>query len=1002
MKKITLSFLFAVSICSVMNAQVYVDKTATGANDGTSWTDAYTNLTTAITNTGSGQIWVKAGTYFPGNPGQNMTTFLMKNNVEIYGGFNGTESAINQRDPGVNVTILSGDLDQSGTFNPADAFHVVTTGNTGSSALLDGFVISDGNAFGAGDNALGGGIYCKPPGPSGAFAPRIINCDIRHNKANSNGGGMYIECQGFSGGSSGPSIFNCKFHDNNAQSEGGAIFVVASGLSNYAIPNIENCLFFNNSAAGTGHHISAHCNSSGEVHPLVVGCTFAGNASGDELYYGASGINGTFDIRNSILYNQDLGSDDVFQVENSVVTSSAVVVGSGNASFDPLFKNPATFDFHLSCQSPAINNGSNAWVNVATELGGNPRTVGGTVDQGAYETNYTIPAVVANTTQSVVCGSQSITLTGSGAVFYMWDNGVSNGIPFIPSATTTYIVTGTDADGCTNTDALTINVYSLPGVIGNATLYSVCDGVSTTLTGSGAVSYIWTGGVTDGVPFTPLSTDTYTVTGTDVNGCMATSTLTVNVFPLPAVTANTTADPICEGASVTLTGSGDPATYTWDNSVIDGTPFNPAFTTLYTLTATDGNGCENTAGVTITVNPNPTMSPLSDLTLCETDSFALNANVSGGTFPYVYLWQDGVSNPISTANTDYFTPSATDTYFFQATDVNGCVVADNMVATVDASNTIGGTVYVGAGVELTDGNVYLIRFIPQDMVFDTIATYTLSASGAYSFPAAAFGNYLVKVIPDTLLFPTLLPTYYGDKFQWDSATVVTHNCAVDFSADINMIALLGGTGSGSISGFILEDVGFDTRWNGANHVMVPGGPLKGIDVKLGKNPAGGIQARTMSDSLGHYGFYDLPDDSYRIYVDIPGLPMDSFYVVNINSVTDTAINLNYYADSNSVYPILPTAVGLPTHKYTAANFDVFPNPAKNYTSIRFEVAGQHTATIRLLDITGKAIHTTRLNNLPKGKHEYQLNFADRELQSGIYFIEVQSGAGVKVNKLVVE
>ncbi|NOQ75348.1 MAG: hypothetical protein GQ574_25280, partial [Crocinitomix sp.] len=123
-----------------------------------------------------------------------------------------------------------------------------------------------------------------------------------------------------------------------------------------------------------------------------------------------------------------------------------------------------------------------------------------------------------------LCAGESITLSGSGAGIggtYVWDGGITDGVAFTPGATATYTVTGTDANGCVGTDAVTITVNPLP-IIDAGADDAICTGESVTLTGSGAGiggTYVWDGGVSDGVAFTPAATATYTVTGTDANGC---------------------------------------------------------------------------------------------------------------------------------------------------------------------------------------------------------------------------------------------------------------------------------------------------------------------------------------------------------------------------------------------------------------------------------------------------------------------------------------------------
>ena len=146
-------------------------------------------------------------------------------------------------------------------------------------------------------------------------------------------------------------------------------------------------------------------------------------------------------------------------------------------------------------------------------------------------TENSLPTVYAGVDMTV-CEGTAVTLSGSGAMIYTWDNSVTDGTPFTPLSTTTYTVTGTNGNGCTNTDQVVVTVNALPTVNAGAD-QTVCAGTSVTLSGSGnATSYLWDNGVTDGTPFTPTNTTTYTVIGTDANGCTNTDTVLVTVNAL--------------------------------------------------------------------------------------------------------------------------------------------------------------------------------------------------------------------------------------------------------------------------------------------------------------------------------------------------------------------------------------------------------------------------------------------------------------------------------------
>ncbi len=189
----------------------YVKWNANGANNGTSWMDAYTNLQSALAAAISGdEIWVAAGTYKPTTGIDRTVSFTLKIGVAIYGGFIGTETALDQRDAAANVTMLSGDIGVQGN-NSDNSYHVVVGNNTNTTAVLDGFIITDGNANGTPPFNNGGGGMLNDGG-----SPRLTNVTIRHNSAEVGGG--------IANWNSNPVLVNITFIDNTASALGGGLY----------------------------------------------------------------------------------------------------------------------------------------------------------------------------------------------------------------------------------------------------------------------------------------------------------------------------------------------------------------------------------------------------------------------------------------------------------------------------------------------------------------------------------------------------------------------------------------------------------------------------------------------------------------------------------------------------------------------------------------------------------------------------------------------------------
>ncbi|MFH2094318.1 MAG: hypothetical protein ABIJ16_01355, partial [Bacteroidota bacterium] len=291
-----------------------------------------------------------------------------------------------------------------------------------------------------------------------------------------------------------------------------------------------------------------------------------------------------------------------------------------------------------------------------------------------------------------VCDGESVTLTATGGVSYNWDNGIDQGVPFVPTATTTYTVTVTDLNGCTNTDAAIVTVNPLP-VADAGINQDICYGTSATLTATGGGTYYWsTTETTASIIVSPTSTETFFVTVTNAFGCTDVDDVTINVNPLPIPDAGVDQS-VCQGESATLIASGG-TSYVWSGGVTQGVPFVPAITATYTVTVSDANGCTDTDNLVVTVLINPTANAGIDQTVCQGSNVTLIA--TGGAS---YSWNGGVvqGNP--------FVPTGSNTYTVTVTAANGCTDSDDVYVLVNPSPPANAgtdqSICIGASANLT-------------------------------------------------------------------------------------------------------------------------------------------------------------------------------------------------------------------------------------------------------------------------------------------------------------
>ncbi|UAY53161.1 beta strand repeat-containing protein [Ferruginibacter albus] len=399
----------------------FVKEGGAGNLTGDNWANAAPQLGEALHAAASDpsiqQIWVAGGTYKPVYVINDSLTreqdksFVLVNNVKVYGGFAGTESLLADRDLSLtaNKSILSGDFanndavdiinnGEASLFTLEDnAFHVVVSAGDVGTAVLDGFSIISGSALDL------------TQGTSGNLTDLIDSTTVNGKRViNFFGGALYSA-------SSSPALTNLKIAGNFGYL-GGGIFNDSSNniISNTVISGNLSLI-----GGGIGNNASS---------PYLTNVTLAGNFSLSSGAFGMYNANGSApQIRNSIIYELGpaiLNVDDAQPVfYNSLIggsggsagwDNSVGIDGGNNLDADPQFTAPLIFvpfstggDYSIQGNSPAINAGNNTYYSadsipnlsgITKDIKGSPRILNFIVDMGAYETMTVLPVTIVNFT----------------------------------------------------------------------------------------------------------------------------------------------------------------------------------------------------------------------------------------------------------------------------------------------------------------------------------------------------------------------------------------------------------------------------------------------------------------------------------------------------------------------------------------------------------------------------------------------------------------------------
>ena len=365
----------------------YVDHDAAGGN-GTSWSDAFQSIDGALNAATAGdQIWVAEGVYTPSVttiPNDSRSaSFVIKDPIGFYGGFDGTEVSLSDRDLFLHNTILSGDLygnDDPGNNISENAYHVLTAKDiTSGSLIIDGFSIHSGNANVATEQ-FGGGVYVKG---SVSVPVNIQFCRIQDNDAIRGGGISFVSQAAVL------SLYKSKIVDNSASDYGGGMYQVGAA-------SIDTCMIAGNtSPQGEGGGIICNDDLS------ILNTTIVQNSAqlgGGIVVYGP-----TIDVQNSILWGNRSVYGSTAQVQRTQTNMSAKysciedlpddLIGNNNTDENPHFVSETGTDgqegtgdenFRLFQGSPCIDAGDNSMVTTMLDLDGLSRFIDDpyTVDTG--------------------------------------------------------------------------------------------------------------------------------------------------------------------------------------------------------------------------------------------------------------------------------------------------------------------------------------------------------------------------------------------------------------------------------------------------------------------------------------------------------------------------------------------------------------------------------------------------------------------------------------------
>lgn len=586
---------------------------------------------------------------------------------------------------------------------------------------------------------------------------------------------------------------------------------------------------------------------------------------------------------------------------------------------------------------------------------------------------------------------------------YIWNNGaVTPTITGLCFNQYNYKVTVTDANLCT-VDTMIVIGQPPPLMVNlsksDVTCNGICNGAvsGTVIGGTWPYSFDWSNGAS-GNSLISLCSGSYTATVTDGNLCTSSG----NIFldePDSLVAAitlieNVLCNGVCSGEmTVAAYGGTPPLSAAWSN---DSSSFfiSQLCAGVYQAVVTDANNCSVTVSDEIQEPDAITVifqsAPESEINNCDG---SVSVTAIGGAAPLSFLWADNSSDSV-------LEQLCSGQYFVTITDVNGCSLSDSIVLAEPLSYSFSGRVYAGTNV-LPEGMCLLYK---QEGELWSAVQYDLIINGLYSFNHLGAGRYLVYAVPyfDVVLqTPIYLPTYFGNRVYWTSAS------QLELSSDTSYIDIFLSKnenilyGQASVSGSVAynaatdyEDEIYGQNWFGAfqGKSTKIAGLARNIPVLILGSDNKPLKF-VLSDSTGSFSLSNLPFGNYKVH------PEKAGYHTYTHSLTldeiDTQIGgLEFLIGNN----IITTGIG-EENDDADTQISIFPNPVGESLTIVIDNLVALNGAVEVYSPLG-VIVLSREFSVTNTSHLFTID--TKKLSPGTYMVLVRSNNKVITTSKIVK